>query len=190
MGAGAAGFVCLPQSQSQAHNPVPRFHTFLQTLQAPTSIGLRIIHANDIHARWAGAGGELHASWLDASQTARPSYRAVSGAASYYYAHTACTHRVCHVMAWAACRIEPADANFNLASPDKYNGSYGGLPRMAGYIARARIEAAAAQQDILVLHAGGLWCRATGGRLAGRLTPAGTNCCAPSSGLCSWTPRP
>ena len=62
-------------------------------------------------------------------------------------------------MAWIARRIEPADTNFNLANPDKYNGSYGGLPRMAGYIARARTEAAAAQQDILVLHAGGLWRR-------------------------------
>ena len=63
-------------------------------------------------------------------------------------------------VAWIARRIEPADANFNLASPDKNNGSYGGLPRMAGYIARARTEAAAAQHDILVLHAGGLWRRA------------------------------
>ena len=75
----------------------------------------------------------------------------------------ACTSHVCHIIARAACRIEPADANFNLASPDKYNGSYGGLPRMADYIARARTEAAAAQQDILVLHAGEMRCTAAGG---------------------------
>ena len=69
-----------------------------------------------------------------------------------------------------ARRIEPSDANFNLANPDKYNGSYGGLPRLAGYIARARTEAAAAQQDILVLHAGGLgWQRGVADRLKGRV---------------------
>lgn len=53
------------------------------------------------------------------------------------------------------CSIEPADSSFNLVDPSKYNTSFGGLARVAAYVAAARVEAAAAGQDILVLHAGG-----------------------------------
>lgn len=134
-------------------------HTLLQTLQGPASVGLRIVHANDIHARW---GGQLSCNAFKLG--GRPSCQSCM------------MLRDCnppeHTVAWIVRRIEPSDANFNLASPDKYNGSYGGLPRMAGYIARARTEAAAAQQDILVLHAGVLWrgqsSYGPAGRLAGR----------------------
>ena len=51
-------------------------------------------------------------------------------------------------------RIDPADSNFNLVSPANYYKAYGGLARMATYIAQARADAAAAGQDILVLHGG------------------------------------
>jgi hypothetical protein len=51
-------------------------------------------------------------------------------------------------------RIEPADSNFNLATPATYASAYGGLARIGGYAAAARAEAAAAGQDVLVLHAG------------------------------------
>lgn len=51
-------------------------------------------------------------------------------------------------------RIEPADSNFNLAAPASYSSSYGGVARIAGYVAAARAQAAAAGQDILVLHGG------------------------------------
>ena len=60
--------------------------------------------------------------------------------------------------AWVpACgrRIEPADSSFNLLAPEKYATGFGGMARIAAYAGKARSEAAAAGQDILVLHAGG-----------------------------------
>ena len=51
-------------------------------------------------------------------------------------------------------RIDPADSSFNPVAPAKYPSAYGGLARLGGYVAAARSQAAAAGQDILVLHAG------------------------------------
>lgn len=61
-----------------------------------------------------------------------------------------------HPLTHPGCSIEPADSSFNLVDPSKYNTSFGGLARIAAYVAAARSQAAAAGQDILVLHAGGL----------------------------------
>lgn len=61
--------------------------------------------------------------------------------------------RILHVNDMHA-RIEPADSNFNLATPATYGIAYGGLARLATHVAAARSQAASAGQDVLVLHAG------------------------------------
>lgn len=69
--------------------------------------------------------------------------------------HPAHTHsHTPHLVTPPVCSIEPADSSFNLVDPSKYNSSFGGLARLASYVAAARAEAAAAGQDIMVLHAG------------------------------------
>ena len=116
------------------------------TNPATSVVDLRILHVNDMHARWAG-----FPSVSSASQLSKHSLPPHPGTA----APLALPRRRCSADAPSLmCRVEPTDSSYNPVDPSKYASSYGGLARLAGFVKAARGEAVAAAADILVLHAG------------------------------------